>query len=205
MDAALAQMKAFSYAAHAHVETKPVQDLSGWLIKSTGGNVKKVYLVCSGSEAVEAALRLSREYFVWIGEPRRVNFIARRELYHGTTPGSLSASGHAVRRGPFEPLLAPQNFHHIPACNPSAAADKATKEPFDSGLQVAQRVHQVDARDFKVLVYHRQGCAGGGRGDHIMIMPAYNITADLVVDTVERVAGAVEEVFRALRGSHYRR
>lgn len=76
--------------------------------------------------------------------------------------------------------------------------DKATKEPFEPGLGVAERVQKAAVREFKVLVYHGQGCAGGGRGDHIMIMPAYTISSKLVVEIVERVACAVDEVFRAL-------
>jgi adenosylmethionine-8-amino-7-oxononanoate aminotransferase len=76
--------------------------------------------------------------------------------------------------------------------------DKATKEPFEPGLGVAERVQKAAVREFKVLVYHGQGCAGGGRGDHIMIMPAYTISSKLVAEIVERVACAVDEVFRAL-------
>jgi adenosylmethionine-8-amino-7-oxononanoate aminotransferase len=76
--------------------------------------------------------------------------------------------------------------------------DKATKEPFEPGLKVAERVHTKAVKEFKVLVYHGQGCAGGGRGDHIMIMPAYDISSKLVAKIVERVASAVEEVFREL-------
>ncbi|KAI2612784.1 pyridoxal phosphate-dependent transferase [Hypoxylon fragiforme] len=73
--------------------------------------------MCSGSEAVEAATKLAREYFVWTGEPQRINYIARQESYHGTTLGTLSIGGHLSRRGPFEPLLMP-NVYRIPACNP---------------------------------------------------------------------------------------
>lgn len=344
-----------------------------------------------GSEAVEAALKMSREYFVWKGEPQRVNFIGRWESYHGTTIGSLSASGHVVRRGPFEPMLLSQ-FHRISSCNPyrqrldgesdtefvarkvqeledtfqrlgpttvaavileptvgaalgcvpavpgylaamkqvcerhgalmifdevmcgmgrtgtlhaweqedtvpdlqtvakgfsggyqpasallvgekiaevmrqdekafthghtyqnhpvvAATAlkvqqiiqdekllcnvrtqgrllerllkerlgthpnvgnirgrglfwgiefvkDRKTKEPFDPALQISHQIFRVALKDFRVLVYHGQGCAGSGRGDHIMVMPAYNITSRLVEEIVERVASAVEEVFR---------
>lgn len=76
--------------------------------------------------------------------------------------------------------------------------DRVTKEPFEPGLGIAERVHKVAVGGFRVLVYHGQGCAGGGRGDHIMIMPAYTISEKLVNEIVERVAGAVEEVFRRL-------
>jgi adenosylmethionine-8-amino-7-oxononanoate aminotransferase len=354
---------------------------------------------------MEAALKLAIEYFTWMGQPSRVNIIARDQSYHGTTLGSLSASGHVARREPFRGILLPSRFHHIPACNPyrqrlslaesdasfvarkaaeleaefqrlgpttvaavvlepvvgaalgcvpavpgylaamqavcvrhgallvldevmcgmgrtgtlhawqseeleggrgerlattvvpdlqtvakgfaggyqpasallvgekvagvmrregktfthghtyqnhpvvAATAlkvqrvvekerllenvrvqgrllerllrerleghpnvgdirgkglfwgiefvrDKKTKEPFEPGQQIAQRVQRIAMRDFKVLIYHGQGCAGGGRGDHVMIMPAYNISSKLITEIVERVACAVEEVFR---------
>jgi len=334
---------------------------------------------------------MSREYFVWKGEPQRVNFIARWESYHGTTIGSLSASGHVARRAPFEVMLLSQ-FHRISSCNPyrqrlegesdtefvarkvqeledtfqrlgpttvaavileptvgaalgcmpavpgylaamklvcerhgalmifdevmcgmgrtgtlhaweqeqivpdlqtvakgfsggyqpasallvgekiaevmrqdekafthghtyqnhpvvAATAlkvqqiiqdekllsnvrtqgrllgrlleerlgshpnvgnirgrglfwgiefvkDRKTKESFDPALQISPQIFRVALKDFRVLVYHGQGCAGGGRGDHIMVMPAYNITSRLVEEIVERVVGAVEVVFR---------
>jgi adenosylmethionine-8-amino-7-oxononanoate aminotransferase len=69
-----------------------------------------------GSEVVEAALKLAREYHVWTNQPQRVNFISRDESYHGTTIGSLSLSGHVARRAPFEPLLLGQR-HSISSCN----------------------------------------------------------------------------------------
>lgn len=69
-----------------------------------------------GSEAVEAAIKLAREYFVWKGEPQRVSFVAREDSYHGITIGSLSVSGHRARRANFEDILLP-NIYRIPACN----------------------------------------------------------------------------------------
>ncbi|KAK4106404.1 PLP-dependent transferase [Parathielavia hyrcaniae] len=424
-----AQMEAYTYASYAHFKCKPVEELSDWLIKSTNGKMEKAYIMCSGSEAMEAALKLTIEYFGWVGQPQRTNFIARHESYHGTTLGALSISGHHTRREPFHALLCPpnnnnnnnnsnnnsssssSNFHHIPACHPyrqrltpsesdaafvarkraeleaafarlgpstvaavvlepvvgaalgcsppvpgylaavkavcrrhgallvydevmcgmgrvggggvhawqslgeddyegdedddegvvvpdlqavakgfaggyqpasallvggrvarfmeregrvfthghtyqnhpvvAAAAlqvqravereglvgnvtaqgellgrllrerlgqhpnvgdvrgkglfwgvefvkNKVTKEPFEPGLKVAERVHTRAVREWRVLVYHGQGCAGRGRGDHIMIMPAYTVSSKLVAKIVERVACAVEEVFREL-------
>src|SRR5213078_836780 len=64
-----------------------------------------VYLVSGGSEAVEAALKLARQYFVEIGEPERSVFIARRQSYHGNTLGALAVGGNEWRRKQFSPLL----------------------------------------------------------------------------------------------------
>ncbi|KAK4456059.1 pyridoxal phosphate-dependent transferase [Podospora aff. communis PSN243] len=154
--AAADQMKECSYVSYAHFKTNAVQQLSEWLIESTGGAMQKVYLLSSGSEAVEAALKLSREYHIWRGEPQRVNFISRSESYHGTsTPtlplflpyqanllpalGSLSASGHHTRRAPYSPLLSPSNFHKIPPCNPYRQPSSSPAEFLDA------RIAEVEA------------------------------------------------------------
>lgn len=66
---------------------------------------------------MEGAIKLAHEYFVWKGEPQRINYIAREESYHGITLGGLSMGGHLMRRAPFEELLIP-NVYRISACNP---------------------------------------------------------------------------------------
>ena len=72
----------------------------------------------TGSEAMEAALKLARQHFLESNppQPRRTRFIARHESYHGTTLGALSVSGHKARRAPYEPMLLP-NMSRVSACN----------------------------------------------------------------------------------------
>ena len=62
-----------------------------------------VYFVSGGSEAVEAALKMARQYFVEIGQPQRRHFIARRQSYHGNTLGALAVGGNEWRRAQFKP------------------------------------------------------------------------------------------------------
>ena len=69
------------------------------------GGMAHVYFVSGGSEAMEAALKMARQYFVEKGEPQRRHFIARRQSYHGNTLGALAVGGNAWRREQFEPLL----------------------------------------------------------------------------------------------------
>ncbi|MGE5617097.1 MAG: aspartate aminotransferase family protein, partial [Bacillota bacterium] len=64
-----------------------------------------VYMVSGGSEAMEAALKMARQYFVEIGESQRTRFIARRQSYHGNTLGALAVGGNEWRRRQFAPLL----------------------------------------------------------------------------------------------------
>ena len=75
------------------------------LVGHAPAGVSHVYLVSGGSEAIEAALKLARQYFVEIGEPERSVFIARRQSYHGNTLGALAVGGNEWRRREFEPLL----------------------------------------------------------------------------------------------------
>ncbi|KAK3955304.1 putative aminotransferase YodT [Pseudoneurospora amorphoporcata] len=382
------QMASCSYASYAHFKLGPVEKLSEWLVESTGERMRKVYLMCSGSEAIEAALKLSLEFHSWsTPQNKRINFITRTPSYHGTTIASLSASSHFTRRLPFlsSGILLESHFHPIPACNPyrdflfneeptqdyvrrrlselesmflrlgpeTVAAvimepiigaalgcvppppgymrgvkkmcerygallvfdevmcgmgrsgslhawqsieqnereeveevvpdlqtvgkgftggytpgsallvgskitgvmeregggvvekegvvgkvnengavlerllrdglggrphvgdirgrglfwgiefvkDEETKEPFDVGLNVAQMVHKTAMKEFGVLVYNGQGCAGEGKGDHVMVMPAYDISVDELEMMVDGLGNAVESVFEKLGGN----
>lgn len=78
----------------------------------------KAYLTGSGSEAMEAAMKLARQYFYEkdIKTPRS-KFIARNNSYHGNTFGALSVSGFPTRRAPYESILL-HNVHHVPSCYP---------------------------------------------------------------------------------------
>lgn len=77
--------------------------------------------------------------------------------------------------------------------------DKSTKESFDVGMQIALRVQRCAQRPpHNVLVYQGQGCAGAGKGDHIMIMPAYNADSGIIEDVVNGVVSAIEVVFKDL-------
>ncbi|KAL7626931.1 hypothetical protein AAE478_003705 [Parahypoxylon ruwenzoriense] len=116
-DAIISQAAVVSYVPWGFFDSQSRRDLSKWLSHSSGGHFTKAYITSSGSEATEGAIKLAREYFVWKGEPQRINYIAREESYHGITLGSLSLGGHVTRRGPFESLLLP-NIYRIPACNP---------------------------------------------------------------------------------------
>ncbi|KAI5928504.1 aminotransferase, class III [Camillea tinctor] len=117
VDVVMAQSLKLPYISSSFFDSHIRKELSNWLLETSGGHFTKTYITCSGSEAMEGAMKLAHEYFVWIGQPQRVNYISRDESYHGITLGALSLGGHIARRAPFKPLLAP-NVHRIPACNP---------------------------------------------------------------------------------------
>src|SRR5688572_4561292 len=82
-----------------------MEALADALIARAPKSFDKVYFVSGGSEALEAALKLARQYFVEKGEPQRAHVIGRRQSYHGNTLGALAVGGNQWRRKQFEPLL----------------------------------------------------------------------------------------------------
>ena len=94
--------------------TEAAERLADRLIADAPPGLTHVYLVSGGSEAVEAALKMARQYFVEIGEPQRRHVVARRQSYHGNTLGALATGGNAWRRAPFQPLLI--ETRHIAPC-----------------------------------------------------------------------------------------
>jgi len=108
------QIDALAYAHTFFFTTEAAERLADRLIEDAPPGMSHVYLTSGGSEAIEAALKMARQYFVETGEPERRAIIARRQSYHGSTLGALAAGGNAWRRAQFEPLLI--ETHHIDPC-----------------------------------------------------------------------------------------
>jgi adenosylmethionine-8-amino-7-oxononanoate aminotransferase len=109
-----AQLDAIPFSHTAFFSNLALEDLADHLAAGAPGNLNHVYIVSGGSEAIEAALKLARQYFVETGESNRRLFIARRQSYHGNTLGALATGGNLWRREPFAPLLF--ETHHIAPC-----------------------------------------------------------------------------------------
>jgi adenosylmethionine-8-amino-7-oxononanoate aminotransferase len=109
-----AQIDRIAFAHTGFFTTRVAEELADHLIAHAPDGMSRVYLVSGGSEAVEAALKLARQYFVEIGEPQRTHFIARRQSYHGNTLGALAVGGNAWRRQQFAPLLI--DVTHVAPC-----------------------------------------------------------------------------------------
>ncbi|KAF2968228.1 hypothetical protein GQX73_g5299 [Xylaria multiplex] len=106
-DAIVAQLKQISYCSTIFYTTDVCERLCQELVDSTHGIMKRAYIVNSGSEAMEAAMKMARQYYLEKDppEPSRMRFIAREHSYHGITLGALSLGGHVTRRAKFEPML----------------------------------------------------------------------------------------------------
>ncbi len=114
--AAAAQMQKLAYAHTSFFTTAAAEELARELTKRAPGNLRRAYFVSGGSEAMETALKLARQYFCEKGESERKNFVARRQSYHGNTLGALSVGGNAARRALYEPMLSPC-AHFVPPCH----------------------------------------------------------------------------------------
>ncbi len=134
------QIGRIGFAHTAFFTNEPMEALADLLIADAPEGIERVYFVSGGSEAMEAALKLARQYFVELGQPGRRRFIARRQSYHGNSLGALSVGGNVLRRAPFEPLLT--EAHHISPCY--AYRDRRDDESEGAyGRRVADELEQA--------------------------------------------------------------
>jgi len=136
------QVSELAYAHTSFFTTAPAEELAAMLAEAAPGSLNHVYFLSGGSEAVEAALKLARQYHVEVGQPQRRHVIARRQSYHGNTLGALAIGGNAWRREMFLPLLI--EAHHVAPCY--AYRDRAEGE---SDAQYVQRL--ADELEQKII------------------------------------------------------
>ena len=133
------QLDKIAYAHTGFFTNEPLEDLADVLIEKAPAGLDRVYFVSGGSEAVEAGLKLARQYAVERGQPQRRHVIARRQSYHGNTLGALAAGGNEWRRQQFRPLLI--ETHHIAPCY--AYRDQRPDESLEAyGLRVANELEE---------------------------------------------------------------
>jgi adenosylmethionine-8-amino-7-oxononanoate aminotransferase len=131
-DAAAAQARKLAYFpvwSYAHA---PAIELAERLAQLAPGDLERVFFTTGGSEAVESAWKLARQYFQAIGQPHRYKVISRYIAYHGTTMGALSITGVPAIKAPFEPLV--PGAVKVPNTNPYRPA------PIDPAEAIAQAI-----------------------------------------------------------------
>jgi adenosylmethionine-8-amino-7-oxononanoate aminotransferase len=106
-----AQLDKLEYAHTSFFTSEAAEELADDLVAHAPESLGHAFFVSGGSEAIEAALKLARQYFVERGEPQRRFLIARRQSYHGVTLGALAVGGREWQRRPFTPLLI--ETHHV--------------------------------------------------------------------------------------------
>ncbi|MEM9683409.1 MAG: aspartate aminotransferase family protein [Pseudomonadota bacterium] len=108
------QVDQIAFAHTGFFTSRPAEELADHLVAKSPEGLDAVYYVSGGSEAVEAALKLARQYHVERGENERRQIIARWQSYHDNTLGALAVGGNRWRREPFAPMLI--ESHHISPC-----------------------------------------------------------------------------------------
>ena len=138
-DAIKKQIDKLAFAHTSFFTNDPAEKLANLLAENSPKGLNKVYFVSSGSEAVEASLKLARQYFIEIGEPERHRVISRKQSYHGNTLGALAAGGNVWRRSFFEKILVDTSL--ISPCYPYRH-QKVNETELDYGLRVANELEE---------------------------------------------------------------
>jgi adenosylmethionine-8-amino-7-oxononanoate aminotransferase len=119
----------FTNWSYAH---PPAIQLATRIASLAPGDLNRVFFTSGGSEAVESALKLSRQYFKLTGKGNKTKLISREIAYHGTSMGALSATGIPDLRQPFEPLT--PGGVHVPATNSYRLAPGLTEDWFTDAI-----------------------------------------------------------------------
>ena len=166
-----AQIDTLAYAHTSFFTSEVAEALADQLIRTAPPGLSHAYLVSGGSEAMEAALKMARQYFVEIGQPQRTRFIARRQSYHGNTLGALAVGGNAWRRAPFAPILI-EATHVSPCYAYREQRDSETAE--DYGLRLARELdHAIVALGSDRVIAFVAETIGGATAGVLMPVPGY--------------------------------
>ncbi len=148
-----AQLDQVAFAHTGFMTSQPAEALADKLIAHAPKGLDRVYLVSGGSEAMESALKLARQYFVERGQPQRRHVIARLQSYHGNTLGVLATGGNQWRREQFSPLLI--ETHHISPCY-AYRGQKPGESEFEYGQRVAnelaEKIEELGAENVMAFV-----------------------------------------------------
>ena len=157
------QIDRLAFAHTSFFTTDVAEELAEHLVARAPAGMSHAYFVSGGSEGVEAALKMARQYFLEIGEPQRTRFIARRQSYHGNTLGALAVGGNAWRREPFAPILMPAT--HVSPCYPYREQQpEETPEAYGERLarELDTAIEQIGANQVIAFVAETVGGATAG-------------------------------------------
>lgn len=157
------QIDRLAYAHTSFFTTDTIEQLADQLTRTAPGDLNYAYFVSGGSEAVETALKLARQYFVETGQPERTRFIARQQSYHGNTLGALAVGGNEWRRRQFAPLL--MDVIRVSACNEyrDRRADESQQQYTERLLQELEQA-MIDAGPETIIGFCAETVVGATSG-----------------------------------------
>jgi adenosylmethionine-8-amino-7-oxononanoate aminotransferase len=171
LDAVKSQLDVLPYAHTSFFTTDVAEQLAELLVGRTSGSLSKVYFLSGGSEAIETAMKMARQYFVEIGEPEREYFISRRQSYHGNTIYALSVGGNMWRRQLYEPIL--NRSHHISPCFTYRNRNEDETEQ-EYGLRVANELeHSIEELGEKRVIAFIAETIVGATAGAVTAVPGY--------------------------------
>ena len=156
------QARSFGYLSGTQFTHGPVEELADELADTLPGDLSKLYFLCSGSEAVEAALKLARQYWVERGRPDKHKIIALGPGYHGSTLLALSASAREAHKAPFRPWLV--DVHRLPAPYPyrCECGGRGTACPVCSAAVLEEAIEQLGAENVAAFIAEPVGGSSTG-------------------------------------------
>src|SRR3954464_5068066 len=158
--AALAQMRELPFYTNWSYAHPRAIELATELARLAPDHINRAFFVSGGSEAVESAWKLARQYHMARGE-RRWKAVARRTAYHGTTMGALSINGIPALRAPFEPLV--PDVIHVRNTNRSPRPPEETEEEFTQFLlpDLEESIEQAGPETVAMVIFEPVQNAGG--------------------------------------------
>ena len=169
-----AQAAELAYVHSGFFTTAAAEELADKLASLAPSDINHAILVSGGSEAMETALKLARQYYVERGELSRKHFISRRQSFHGNTLGALSIGNNEPRKEPYRPLLMGSNA--IAPCYPYREQREEESER-EYGFRIAAELEQkiVELGPDSVIGFVAETVGAPPQGSSLLWMAIYSI------------------------------
>lgn len=155
------QMQQVAFSYRTQFENQPAIDLAQQLVEITEGDLDKVFFVGGGSEAVESAMKLARQYFFCVGQPQRKHFVSLSPSYHGSTLGALGLTSYQPLEQPFVDIVNPAI--KVPAPDLYRYRETSVEQHIEAVLQqTEQAIQQVGENKIIAIVLEPVGGASTG-------------------------------------------
>ena len=168
LDAMRAQMERSTFGYRLHFETEPAEDLASVLAAHSPEGLERVFFVSGGSEAVESALKVARQYAVATGRAQKWKVISRHPSYHGSTLGALALTGYGPLTAAYDAMMRPM---------PKIAAPRAYLDGLDPELD-STGAHYAAMLEARILAEGPETVLGfihepvGGASTGALVPPA---------------------------------
>ncbi|KAH7024354.1 pyridoxal phosphate-dependent transferase [Microdochium trichocladiopsis] len=159
------QVAKVSYVHTAKYTTDSAEDLADLILGTRPFGLSKAYFVGSGSEAMDSAMKLARQFHYERGETHRTKWVARRQAYHGNTVGAMSVSSNRARRVPYEDSLLLGGVSFVdPANSYRGQLATETEEQFVERLikELDEEFRRIGPRSVIAFIAETVGGATGG-------------------------------------------